>query len=1288
MADITNIGFRVDTSQIEKGYKRLGKMGEQAEKSERKIDKMAKGAKAAGTAISGMATAASASVVAITALMNHLANVERELQASARMAGLTTDQFEAMGFAYRQFGLTVEQVNDIYKDSRERVGEWLNSQSGALQDFGDAMGMSKDEITAFAKEVDGLNGQELLQRMVNDLEEAGVSGNQLSGVMEAMASEATRMIPALENNGDAINSLANEYVKFNSAFSLNDDDVQNYANLAKNFDLFVDTAQNGITKTLSPLAEVMSVLAIEATEFLSALSSGSIAAAQDQYSEALEEQLEARRLLGEAQNIPLAFGQDVIDQETKIAQARLDAANKAVESADKQLEAAKKTAQAQLEINRVTTRNINVNVTGGLTGTETKKQTEEINKQADAYARWIAQIENAVDPTKALKEEIDDLWMAMFSDDIDWEVGEKAIENIQKKLDDLTAKDTAKDFNDLFNEVGDGAVSALSSIQDLSAQGSDEYKRLGMAIQAVNTIMAVQSALVSASTGNIIGVVSAAAGFLGSLGGDDFENISVDIQANQNLNIWGEKADSIDKSMSITAGATKDLVGINTKMLDAMTTLNNSMLAAAGIVSRDVEFGSIDMSGSITENPFAPITGLFNDLTFGLFDALTFGIFDFLGGFLGGSSEVVDQGIQIIGGSLGELMENVTVEAFQTVSYKKWKLGSTKQKHNFTDISDQVGEQVSLVFGSIADAVFAGGEILGFSEDYLTTAIQNFQVGFEKISLMGLSAEEQQAEINAYFSQVFDDLAEGVIEFLPDLQQAGEGLGETLSRVAAQVSIADVMVERFGVMFGDKMADPEAFAKASDNIATLVGGVENFAELTSKFTDAFATDQQKFDIYQDALVDQLTEVGLSLPDSTSGFYDLMNGIDATTEAGQQQIATLLGLTDTASQYYELLKKKEEERASLESQFAQMIGDTDYLREQELAALDESNRALQEKIWAYEDEQKALEKINAIQAEQESLLARLANTLGDTTYAREKELEGIDESNKGLLEYIYALEDANKAFDEARTVLDSALSGLSQSIEAEKESINSTYQEMIDAIESQSEEARNKVSGLEDLISSLSSAFDSVSDSISGVTLSSRQNAQKMLDTQLEIAKSSGQAPDSSMIEGALSTISKPSEDLYSDFTSFARDQAIAANTINDLLGVTDDQLTDAEKQLEALDSQLAVSEEWYEAEIERLDKLYASYEKQYNAIIGVDDSVLSVKDATLDLKKAMEDYAKAEADRQDLINQSQEGGSVYNAIVEMNKELASMQEAQLDLLASIESNIKRMRLIDEGLTVA
>lgn len=929
MADITNIGFRVDTSQIDKGYKRLGKMGDQAEKAEGKLNKMAKGAKAAGSAVATIGTATTAAAAAIVALMNHLANVERELQASARMAGLTTDQFEAMGFAYRQFGLTVEQVNDIYKDSRERVGEWLNSQSGALQDFGDAMGMSKDEITAFAREVDGLNGQQLLQRMVNDLEGAGVSGNQLSGVMEAMASEATRMIPALENNGQAINDLSLEYVKFNSAFSLNDEDVQNYADLAKNFDLFLDTASNGITKVLSPLAEVMGILAMEAAEFLASLQEGSVVAAQEEYADALERQLIARQAFANIDEPVVVEGKGVVPPEVvrAKAEAELDAANKAVEAADKQLEAAKKTAQEQLEVNRTSTRTINVNVGGSLGGAGGTGITpsDEIDKQAQAYSRWIAQVQDAVDPTIKLREEIDDLWLAMLSGDIDEGVATARINQIQEQIDSFKSGMNELNVNP-FEQMTNGAQDALSAMSGMFESGSKDAKKLAVAMQALNLIQAV-GAVLNQGNGDpytafgrmaaMAAAVDSLGMSVGNLGGSlapDFEKI----QANQGLNQWGEKAESIADATDMTANATEKLVGINTDMLEALKGLNLSILAASGIVARGNTGTSINTSslGIFRGVEDIPLLGDFVSFTEDLFEGIGLGfigdlfgsLFSGIGSLLGGKSKVSDEGIRIMGGALIDLLDEVTVQAFQTVKYKKWRFGSSKSKTAFENLGDEVSNQIGLVFESIVDSVVTGASILGLSNQEISAALDAIEIETKKISLKGMSAGEQQEAINNYFSQVFNKISADVVPFLSEFQQVGEELGGTLSRLATEVNVAEYLVDNFGVTFGDKLSDPKAFAQAADNLANLAGGVEELADQVSGFTNAFATDAQKFQIYQDALSSALGDVGLSLPSTAEGMFELMSSLDGSTEAGQEQITTLLGLTDTADAYFKLLDK--------------------------------------------------------------------------------------------------------------------------------------------------------------------------------------------------------------------------------------------------------------------------------------------------------------------------------------------------------------------------------------------
>lgn len=972
MSDIVNIGFRVETNQIEKGYKRLDRMGQVAEKTEGKLTKAAKGAAATGAAMATLGTAAVGAITAISAMLYKLGSMERELQASARMAGLTTDQFEAMGFAYQQFGLTVEQVNDIYKDSRERIGEWLNSQSGALQDFGDAMGMSKGEITKFAQEVDGLNGQQLLQRMMDDLEGAGVSGNQLSGVFEAMASEATRMIPALENNGKAIDELSTEYIKFNAAFSLNEEDVERYAMLNKNFDLFLDTATNGITKTLSPLAEVMGVLAMEATEFLSALQAGSVAAAESSYADALEEQLKAREAYQDALDIPLAFGEDVVKQETEIATARLNAANESVAAADAQLEAAKKTAKAQLELNRTSTRNVNITIKSaiesakaaeshksqvkalddlvvslGLAADEqmvyaqvqqsiargdTPEQTAAIEAQTRAYLEqknmldaigesvtkyenWINSISTTSTQIADLRAEIEKTQQAVANGDLTGSTGEEYIADLESQIKSLEVNP--------FESMTQGASDALSAMSGMFESGSKDAKKLAIAMEALNLVQAV-GAVLNQGNGDpytAFGRMAAMATMVASLGmsigglSGGLSDESADNQANQNLNSWDEHSESIADSTELVANATEKLVGINTNMLEALKGLNLSITAAAGIAARNASTPTINQSKLTFD--FDDAMGILDpagvfDIVFdptGFLGGITEKIFDSL---LGGKSKVTDEGIRIMGGYIADLVDDITIDSFQSVKYKKWKFGSTKRKTVYENVGDDVEAQFSLVFDSIINSVAVGAEMLGMTQGQIESAINQFEVATQNLSLKDLGVDERVEVINNYFSSVFNGLAVSVVPFLEKFQQAGEELGTTLTRLATEVSVAEYLVDNFGVQFGDKMANPEAFAQAATNLAALAGGVEELADQTSSFTNAFATDAQKFDIYSNAMNEALNSVGLTLPDTTEGLFSLMSSLDGTTKSGQEQIATLLGLTDTASAYYKLLEDMTEE----------------------------------------------------------------------------------------------------------------------------------------------------------------------------------------------------------------------------------------------------------------------------------------------------------------------------------------------------------------------------------------
>jgi hypothetical protein len=145
--------------------------------------------------------------------------------------------------------------------------------------------------------------------------------------------------------------------------------------------------------------------------------------------------------------------------------------------------------------------------------------------------------------------------------------------------------------------------------------------------------------------------------------------------------------------------------------------------------------------------------------------------------------------------------------------------------------------------------------------------------------------------------------------------------------------------------------------------------------------------------------------------------------DAAAQAAQDAAAAAKAIAD--------------ERTGLETRLLELQGDTVALRERELAALDPSNRDLQARIYALEDEataneaatkaaQDAAAEIKRIADERAGLETRLLQLQGDTAALRERELAALDPSNRELQTHIYALEDLATAMQNtAKAVQDAA-----------------------------------------------------------------------------------------------------------------------------------------------------------------------------------------------------------------------------------------------------------------------
>lgn len=117
---------------------------------------------------------------------------------SANLAGEGFVDFQRQAYAARTVGIEYEKLGDIFKDTQDKVGDFLASGGGEMADFFENIG---PKVGVTAEHFRGLGGKDALQLYYSSLREANVSSSEMVFYMEAIADEASGLVPLLEENG-------------------------------------------------------------------------------------------------------------------------------------------------------------------------------------------------------------------------------------------------------------------------------------------------------------------------------------------------------------------------------------------------------------------------------------------------------------------------------------------------------------------------------------------------------------------------------------------------------------------------------------------------------------------------------------------------------------------------------------------------------------------------------------------------------------------------------------------------------------------------------------------------------------------------------------------------------------------------------------------------------------------------------------------------------------------------------------------------------------------------------
>lgn len=196
------------------------------------------------------ATAAAMAGVGL-AISKESAESAKQLKTLSQVANESIEDFQRYSHAVKSVGIEQDKFADILKDVNDKIGDFNQASAGGMVDFFEQIA---PKVGVTRKEFEGLSGRQALQLYISSLEKANVSQADMTFYMEAIAGDATALLPLFRDNGKELNRLAQE--ADNLGLVLSDIDVQRLAQMGSSFDNIaakVDVVKKQIALGLMPV---------------------------------------------------------------------------------------------------------------------------------------------------------------------------------------------------------------------------------------------------------------------------------------------------------------------------------------------------------------------------------------------------------------------------------------------------------------------------------------------------------------------------------------------------------------------------------------------------------------------------------------------------------------------------------------------------------------------------------------------------------------------------------------------------------------------------------------------------------------------------------------------------------------------------------------------------------------------------------------------------------------------------------------------------------------------------
>jgi len=412
------------------------------------------------------------------------------------------------------------------------------------------------------------------------------------------------------------------------------------------------------------------------------------------------------------------------------------------------------------------------------------------------------------------------------------------------------------------------------------------------------------------------------------------------------------KVDSINKSLEIIRDNSVEGLTYDNKMLKALQGLSDALTGAATAI---YAIPGLRQGGT----SFGSQTGTTSNAGF-------FGSIPLVGGILGSifgggttaSSSIESAGIQLRG-SFQKLIDDTTgsVKQYKDIVTQFHEDGGwfgsdsdwTERRREIAEISAQATSAIRDVFIESKNLFIEIGASAGITAATVQSVFNNMATNID-IDLKGLTGDQITAELNAVIGSRLDDAAKSLFSSFDKYKKFGESYLTTVVRVVDTNTKIQQVLTNMGI---DQTV--AGVYDITESLSKLAGGLDNFVAQYDFFKTNFLTEAEQIAPIQKAVTAEMTRLGYAGVDTRDEFKSLVQSLDLSTESGKATYQALMNVSEGFVAVTAEAVKEAEERKTLDKKLSQLGASKEALRQLELDALYEGNRALQREIWLKEDQ---------------------------------------------------------------------------------------------------------------------------------------------------------------------------------------------------------------------------------------------------------------------------------------------------------------------------------------------